>query len=319
MIAKSKIFPQHDRTKTANQLREGIEYYNPSFRRLLPKEPELIHHWRGTEWAEGPVYLSRRNAVIWSDIPNNRMLEFDLSSRETSVFREPSNYTNGNTVDLEGRLISAQHLPHCILRTEHDGTLTVLVDRYEGKRLNSPNDVVVKSDGTIWFTDPPYGILSDREGRQRKSEINGCYVYRFDPVTGVLNIVVDSMDRPNGLAFSPGEDFLYVSDTGKPENLMAFNTSSDGRSLENGREFAKVRPGTSDGFRCDAEGNIWTSAADGIQCYTANGELIGKILIPEQTVANCCFGGPESKTLYIAADTSLYSIELDISGPQSEM
>ncbi len=319
MIATSKIFPQHDRTKTANELREGIEYYNPSFRRLLPEEPELMHHWRGTEWAEGPVYLSQRNAVIWSDIPNNRMLEFNLSSRETSVFREPSNYTNGNTVDLEGRLISAQHLPHCILRTEHDGTLTVLVDRYNGNRLNSPNDVVVKSDGTIWFTDPPYGILSDREGRQRKSEINGCYVYRFDEITGILEIVVDSMDRPNGLAFSPGEDVLYVSDTGKPENLMAFDLSSDGQSLENGREFAKVRPGTSDGFRCDAEGNLWTSAEDGIQCYTAEAELIGKILIPEQRVANCCFGGPDAKTLYIAGDTSLYSIALDISGAQSGM
>ena len=315
MTAPSKIFPQHERTKTPDQLKEGVEHSDPRFQRLLPKDPELVHHWRGAEWSEGPVYLPRRKVVVWSDIPNNRMLEFDPSSGETNVFREPSNFTNGNTVDLEGRLVSAQHLTHCIARTEHDGTVTVLVDRCQGKRLNSPNDVVVKSDGTIWFTDPPYGILSDREGRQRESETGGCFVYRFDPATGVLDVVVDSMDRPNGLAFSPGEDVLYVSDTGEPGNLMAFNTASpDGRSLQDGREFAKVRPGKSDGFRCDVEGNLWTSAADGIQCYTAEGELIGKILVPEQRVANCCFGGPGARTLYIAGDTSLYSIELDIQG-----
>ncbi len=314
MTAPSKIFPQHDKTKAPHQLKEGIESSDPRFEGLLPKDFELVHHWRGAEWSEGPVYLPRQEVVAWSDIPNNRMLQFDPSSGETSVFREPSNYTNGNTIDLEGRLVSAQHLTHCIARTEHDGTLTVLVDRYDGQRLNSPNDVVVKSDGTIWFTDPPYGILSNREGRQRESEVGACHVYRFDPANESLEVVVEGMDRPNGLAFSPDEETLYVSDTGEPSNMMAFDALSDGRSVANRREFAKVSPGKSDGFRCDVDGNIWTSAADGIQCYTAEGELIGKILVPEQRVANCCFGGPESKTLYIAGDTSLYSIELEIRG-----
>ena len=314
MKAEPKIFTTHESKKTDLELREGFEVFDPRFPRLLPETPRIVHHWRGTEWAEGVVYLPGRDVVIWSDIPNNRMLQFDPVTGSTAVFREPSNFTNGNTVDLEGRLVSAQHLTHCIARTEGDGTVTTLVDCYRGKRLNSPNDLVVKSAGTIWFTDPPYGILSSREGKQRDSEMGGCFVFRYDPKTDELAIVNDSFDRPNGLAFSPKEDLLYVSDTGALRKIVALQLESDGATLGDKREFATVRPGAADGFRCDVAGNVWTSAEDGIQCYTPQGELIGKILVPEQRVANCCFGGPNFTTLYIAGDTSLYSVELAISG-----
>ena len=314
MSATEKIFADHESSKPAEELRSGFESLDPRFNALVPDNPKLIHHWRGAEWSEGAVYLPHEKVVVWSDIPNNRMLKFDPSDGHTSIFREPSHFTNGNTTDLEGRLVSAQHLTHSITRTEHDGTVTTLVDRFEGNRLNSPNDLVVKSDGTIWFTDPPYGILSDREGEKRSSEVGGNFVYRLEPTTGEIHLAVDSMDRPNGLAFSPDERILYVADTGAPKNIVAFDLSSDGRSLRNKREFAVVRPGASDGFRCDREGNIWTSAGDGIQCYTPQAELIGKVLVPEQRVANCCFGGADFKTLYIAGDTSLYSVELAVAG-----
>ena len=314
MKAEPRIFPTHESTKPRDELRDGFEIFDPRFANLIPENPRLVHHWRGTEWSEGVVFHPGQNVVIWSDIPNNRMLQFDPIGRDTTIFREPSNFTNGNTVDLEGRLVSAQHLTHCIARTERDGTVTTLVDRYRGKRLNSPNDLVVKSDGTIWFTDPPYGILSNHEGEPRDSEMGGCFVFRYDPVTDELEIVVDSLDRPNGLAFAPEEDLLYVSDTSAMRKIMTFEVGSDRVTLGEEREFAVVRPGVADGFRCDVAGNIWTSAGDGIQCYTPQGELIGKILIPEQRVANCCFGGKEFTTLYIAADTSLYSVQLAISG-----
>lgn len=314
MTAESKIFPTHRNEKSVEELREGFESFDRRFDVLLSENPALVHHWRGAEWAEGAVYLPRQKVVLFSDIPNDRMLQFDPATGDTTVFREPANFTNGHYVDLEGRLVSAQHLTHGITRTEHDGTVRMLVDRYEGKRLNSPNDLVVKSDGTIWFTDPPYGILSDREGSRRESELGGNFVFRFDPVSGDLAIVVDSMDRPNGIAFSPDESILYVADTGEPKNVLAFDVLSDGCSVSNSRKFIVVRPGASDGFRCDVEGNIWTSTGDGIHCYTPDGELIGKILVPEQAVANCCFGGEEFKTLYIAGDTSLYSVELAVVG-----
>ncbi len=319
MTAESKIFPTHRSEKSAEELREGFESLDARFDALLPEGPRLARHWRGAEWAEGPVYLPRQKVVVFSDIPNNRMLQFDPASGDTTVFREPANFTNGHYADLEGRLVSAQHLTHGITRTEHDGTVRMLVDRYEGKRLNSPNDLVVKSDGTIWFTDLPYGILSDREGEKRDSELEGNFVFRFDPDSGELEIVVDSLDRPNGIAFSPDESILYVADTGEPKNVVAFDVSADGRLVSNKREFVCVRPGASDGFRCDVLGNMWTSAGDGVHCYTPDAELIGKVLVPEQVVANCCFGGEDLRTLYIAADTSLYSVELGVEGARPQV
>lgn len=314
MPAESKIFPTHRNDKTGDALREGFETIDPRFDTLLPENPKIVHHWRGAEWAEGPVYLPRQNLAVMSDVPNNRMISYDPASGETAVFREPSNFSNGNYTDREGRMVTAEHQTHRITRTEHDGSITAFPDNHEGKRFNSPNDLVVKSDGTIWFTDPPYGILSHREGTQRDSDYNGNYVFRLDPDSSDITIAIDSLDRPNGLAFSPDESILYVADTGEPRNVVAFDVADDGKKLSNKRDFLLVRPGASDGFRCDINGNIWTSAEDGVHCYTPQGELIGKILLPEQSTANCCFGDPDFTTLYIASDTSLYSAELAIAG-----
>jgi len=315
MIAKPKIFPDHLAPSPDAPYREGFESLDARFDALLPSpKPALRRCWRGAEWAEGPVYLPAREAVVFSDIPNNRMLRYDCRAGETTVYREPANFANGNTLDLEGRILTALHLPHAIGREEPDGSVTILVDSYEGKPLNSPNDLVVKSDGAIWFTDPPYGILSDREGKRRESAVGGNFVYRFDPSTEELTVVASDMDRPNGLAFSPDESILYVADTGEPKNVLAFEVVAGGKALSNPREFIAPRPGASDGFRCDVEGNIWTSAGDGIQCFTPEGELIGKILVPESRCANCCFGGPDFRSLYIAGDTSLYEVELAVEG-----
>ena len=313
MNAEPNIFSDHPEPNE-EQLKQGIEFHDERFRSLVDETAEIRHHWKGAEWSEGAVYLPHENVVVWSDIPNNRMLQYDPETGQTTVFREPSNFTNGNTTDREGRMVTATHLTHCISRTELDGTVTVLVDRYQGKRLNSPNDVVVKSDGTIWFTDPPYGIISNREGEKRDSELEGNFVYRFDPENEELTIVAHDLDRPNGLTFSRDESLLYVSDTGKPKNMVVFDVNDDGASLGDKGLFVKLSPGTSDGFRCDVQGNVWTSAGDGVQCFSPEGELLGKILIPETRCANCCFGGPDRKTLYIAGDTSLYSIDLDIKG-----
>ena len=207
MNAQPNIFSDHPEP-TEEQLKQGIEVHDERFSSLVSETAEIRHHWKGAEWSEGAVYLPHENVVVWSDIPNNRMLQYDPSTGQTTVFREPSNFTNGNTIDREGRMVTATHLTHCISRTELDGTVTVLVDRYQGKRLNSPNDVVVKSDGTIWFTDPPYGIISNREGEKRDSELEGNFVYRFDPNSEELTIVANDLDRPNGLTFSPDESLL---------------------------------------------------------------------------------------------------------------
>ncbi len=314
MPAESKIFPEHSNDKSGDELREGFETIDPRFDKLLPENPKIAHHWRGAEWAEGAVYLPRQKLVVMSDVPNNRMINYNPATGETAVHREPSNFSNGNTTDHEGRMVTAEHQTNRITRTEHDGSVTTLVDNFEGKRFNSPNDLVVKSDGTIWFTDPPYGILSNREGTKRDSDYGANYVFRYNPESSSLSVAIDTMDRPNGLAFSPDESILYVADTGEPRNVLAFDVADDGKTLSNEREFLLVRPGASDGFRCDVNGNIWTSAEDGVHSYTPRGELIGKILLPEQSTANCCFGGPEYTTLYIASDTSLYSVELAIAG-----
>ena len=292
-----------------------FEIYDDRFAAMIPEGAKLIRHFTGMEWAEGPVYFAEGDYLLWSDIPNNRMLRYS-DADGVSTFRQPSGFTNGNYRDLQGRLVSCEHGNRRVSRTEHDGTITTLADNYEGSRLNSPNDLVVKSDGTIWFTDPPYGILSNREGYKADSELPGCFVFRLDPDGGALEIVVDSMDRPNGIAFSPDETILYVADTGEPGNIMAFDVI-DGRTLANPREFAVVSPGKSDGFRCDTDGNIFTSAADGIHVYSPAAELLGKILVPEERNANCCFGGPDKNRLYICADKSLYSITLNAKGAQT--
>ncbi len=300
--------------RSAEDIRDGFEIYDDRFRAMLPDGARLTRHFTGAEWSEGPVYFTEGDFLLWSDIPNDRMLKYS-DAEGASVFRQPAGYTNGHYRDGEGRLVSCEHGNRRVSRTEADGTVVTLADNYEGKKLNSPNDLVVKSDGSIWFTDPPYGILSDREGHKAESELGACYVFRLDPDSGDLEIVGDDFDRPNGLCFSPDESVLYVSDTGEPGHIRAFDVE-DGRRLTNSRVFAVVTPGKPDGFRCDVEGNIFTSAWDGIQVYSPQGELLGKILAPEERTANCCFGGPEKNRLYIAADKSMYSITLNTRGAQ---
>ena len=255
-LAPNKTWPNRNQFRPEDELRSGAVIVNPSFRDLIGGDDiEVRKHYTGTEWAEGPAYVPGREGsdgfVVFSDVPNNRMLKYDPFSGETTTFREPSHFSNGNAVDAEGRLVTCEHLRHAISRLEHDGTHHVLVDSFEGKKLNSPNDLVVKSDGSIWFTDPPYGILSGREGNARESELDGNYVYRLEPETGEISIVANELDRPNGLAFSPDESILYVADSGEPRNVAAFDVAADGKSLCNFRIFAVVRPGIADGFRCD--------------------------------------------------------------------
>jgi gluconolactonase len=267
--------------------------------------------------AEGPAYFPAHRSLVWSDIPNDRMLRYYEPTGDVSVFRSPANNTNGHTVDPQGRLVSCEHGTRRVTRTEHDGTITVLADGFEGKRLNSPNDVVVRSDGAVYFTDPSYGIESDYEGNKGESEFEGgaCYVFRIDPVTGALRIVADDFDRPNGLAFSVDERLLYVADSGGPHNMSVLDVADDG-TLTNKREFAVCEQGVFDGFRLDSAGRIWTSAADGVHCYDPDGTLLGKIHVPE-VVANVTWGWQKRNRLYICATTSVYAILLTVNGAKT--
>jgi gluconolactonase len=275
----------------------------------------------GLRWSEGPVWFGDGRYLLWSDIPNNRIMRWDETDGSVSVYRNPSNYTNGHTRDRQGRLVSCEHGGRRVSRTEYDGRVTVLADSHNGKRLNSPNDVVVKSDDTVWFTDPSYGILSEYEGHQSEPEQDGCHVYRFDPKSGALKTVATDFLKPNGLAFSPDEKLLYVADTGAshdpdgPKHIRRFQVRDDG-TLAGGEVFADCTAGLFDGFRLDHHGNIWTSAGDGVHCYTPDGTLIGKIKVPE-VVANVCFGGAKKNRLFICATTSLRSVYLNTRGVQT--
>ncbi|NDG40111.1 MAG: SMP-30/gluconolactonase/LRE family protein [Betaproteobacteria bacterium] len=297
----------------------GFELIEPEFARCLAGPERVQRLWTGGRWCEGPAWFPAHRSLVWSDIPNNRMLRFDELNGTVGLFREASNNANGNTVDREGRLVSCEHLTRRVTRTEHDGRITVLADRWQGLRLNSPNDVVVRSDGSIWFTDPSYGILSDYEGATADSEIGACHVYRIDPATGVVDKVADDFVKPNGLAFSPDESLLYIADTGAshdpggPRHIRRLELSSDGRRLGASSLFATCGKGYFDGFRLDRQGRLWCSAGDGVHVYTADGRLIGKIRIPE-TVANVCFGGPKLNRLYICATSSLYAVYLKANG-----
>ena len=292
------------------------------FRQLI-LNPPTVHVeqlWRGARWTEGPAYFPAHRALVWSDIPNNRMLRWSETGH-VEVFRAPSNFANGHTVDRQGRLVSCEHLTRRVTRTEHDGTISVLADSYQGKRLNSPNDVVVKSDGTVWFTDPPYGILGDYEGARAEQEQPACHVFRFDPRNGALRAVLDSFAKPNGLAFSLDEKILYVANTARshdpqgPAQICQFRVD-DGGNLSGGEVFADCTNGLFDGFRLDEQGNIWSSAADGVHCYTPDGTLLGKVLIPE-VVANVCFGGRVRDRLFITATTSVYAVYLGVRGAKT--
>jgi gluconolactonase len=271
----------------------------------------------GFDWVEGPVWFGDAGCLLFSDIPNNRIMRW-TPGEGISTYRAPSNYANGHTRDGQGRLISCEHGTRRVTRTEHDGSITVIADQYDGKPLNSPNDVVVKSDGTIWFSDPHYGIMTNYEGYAAEQE-NPCVVYRFDPATDALDVMVSDMNCPNGLAFSPDERLLYVADTGRmfssdDQHIRVYDCAPDG-TLSGGRHFHTIKPGASDGFRVDTDGNIWSSAADGVHCIAPDGHLMGKILVPE-LVSNVCFGGRAKHELYITATTSVYRVTLNRQGVQ---
>ena len=297
---------------------------DPSFWRLVNPNMRLHRLWTGAAWAEGPVWFRDGDFLLFSDIPNNRILRFvpDLSglAGTVSVYRQPCDNTNGHTRDTAGRLVSCEHGGRRVTRTEHDGSTTVLADRWQGKRLNSPNDVVVKSDGTVWFTDPPYGILTDLEGWRGEQEYGGCHLFRLDPRDGSLAAVCTDFVKPNGLAFSPDEKLLYVADTGAshdpdgPRHIRVFAVGED-NGLKGGEVFAICDAGLFDGFRCDTEGRLWSSAGDGVHCFAPSGELLGKILVPE-VVANVCFGGLKRNRLYICGTTSLYAVLTLATGAQ---
>jgi len=298
-----------------------FETLDPRFDALTNGSARLERLATGCRWAEGPAYFPAGRYLVWSDIPNDRMLRWDECDGHVSEFRSPAGYTNGHTVDREGRLVSCEHLARRVTRTEADGTITVLADRYQGKRLNSPNDVVVRSDGSIWFTDPSYGIDHDYEGRRQERELDGCHVYRVDPVTAEVTRVADDFARPNGLAFSPDESRLYIADTGAthdpdgPRHIRAFDVIDD-RTLSGGEVFAVCDAGIFDGFRFDEDGRLWTSAGDGVHCFEPDGTLIGKIRVPE-TVSNVCFGGPHRNRLFITATSSVYSVYLLLRGAKT--
>ncbi len=287
------------------------------FQRLHIGSARLEKLAEGCRWAEGPAYFPAGRYLIWSDVPNDRMMRFDETSGAVSVFRHSSGYSNGNTVDRQGRLVTCEHGNRRVTRTEHDGSITVLASHYQGKRFNSPNDVVVKSDGSIWFTDPAYGIDSDYEGHKAESEIGACHVYRIDPHTGEVRIAADDFERPNGIAFSPDEKTLYVSDTGssRTRHIRKFAVSAEG-TLSGGEVHAVCTAGGFDGFRLDDAGRIWTSAGDGVHCIDPDGTLIGKVLVPEP-VANVVFGGPKRNRLFICGTTSLYSVMLAVNGDKT--
>lgn len=301
---------------------KDFEVFDERFNAIIAENSKLEKLYTGTIWAEGPCYFAEEGYLIWSDNPNNRMMRWSEANGSVTEFRNPSHYSNGHTRDLQGRLITCEHGKRRVSRTEADGTVVTVVDKYDGKRFNSPNDVVVKSDGTIWFTDPPYGILPEtKEGYASESEIGACHVYRYDPATDTVGIVADDFDKPNGLAFSPDEQRLYISDTGRSHDpngahhIRVFDVVA-GKSLANGRLFADIEPGLSDGFRFDANSYLYTSAADSIQVFAEDGTLLGKIYVPE-VIANCTFGGQDKNRLFITATTSLYAIYLNTRGVQA--
>jgi gluconolactonase len=292
---------------------DGFVIDDPRFAAMVLENAPLQLLAEGFRWLEGPVWFADHEVLLVSDIPNDRILRW--SEAGVSVFRSPSHFSNGQTRDRAGRLVTCSHRDRNITRTELDGSITVLADRFEGKRLNSPNDVVVKSDGSIWFTDPHYGINTDYEGGKQQAELP-ARVYRLD-ADWALEIVADDFDGPNGLCFSPDETVLYITESGlqfaaEPRRFIrAFDVR--GKSLGPGREFHKVVPDYADGIRCDEQGNVWSSAGDGVHCISPEGRVLGKILVPH-AVSNLTFGGRNRSRLFICAGQFLYAIYTNTRG-----
>jgi gluconolactonase len=303
----------------------AVEVIDPRFGKYKVNNAAVERLFTGTRWAEGPVWFGDGRYLLFSDIPNNRILRWQEETGEVSAFRSPSNYSSGNHRDRQGRLLTCEHDTRRVTRTEYDGTITVLIDRFQEKKLNAPNDLAVHSDGAIWFSDPGYGIMSNYEGHKAAFELP-ANVYRLEPKTGEATVVASDMDKPNGLCFSPDEKKLYIADTGTPKHpndphpIRVYDVV-DGVRLKNGRLFADMSPGMSDGIRCDVDGNVWSAAGwagegyNGVHVFAPDGTIIGKIHLPE-TCANLCFGGAKKNRLFIAASQSLYSIYVETQGAQ---
>ena len=274
----------------------------------------------GCRWSEGPVWFGDARCLLWSDIPNNRIMRWDEVTGQISTHRQPSNFSNGQTRDSVGRLITCEHGGRRVTRTEYGGSISILSDNYKGKKLSSPNDVVVKSDGSIWFTDPPFGIMGNYEGHKAEPELEEN-IYRLNPDTGSLAVVADCILGPNGLAFSPNEDRLYVVESrGDPtRKILAFDVSKDGTKITNKRILIDAGSGTPDGFRVDVDGNLWcgwgmgSDELDGVMIFAPDGSPIGRIALPERC-ANLCFGGRANSRLFMAASTSVYALYVNVSG-----
>jgi gluconolactonase len=303
----------------------AVETVDPRFAKYVVGNAAVERLYTGCRWAEGPVWFGDGRYLLWSDIPNNRMLRWLEGTGEVSTFRQPSNYSNGNTRDRQGHLVTCEHDSRRVTRTEYDGSITVLADRYQGKPFNAPNDLAIHSDGAVWFTDPGYGILGNYEGHKAPFELPPN-VYRIDPKSNALTVVAADMERPNGICFSPDEKQLFVVDTGSPHrpgysNCIRVYEVVDGVKLANGRAFSKTGSSTADGIRCDTDGNIWAGTGwgdpklDGVQVFAPDGKLMGRIHLPE-ICANLCFGGAKRNRLFMAASQSLYSLYVETQGAQ---
>lgn len=297
-----------------------VRIIDPSFAKYRLSLAKVERIATGMRWSEGPVWFGDGRFLLWSDIPNNYMMKWDEETGAVSVFRRPSHNSNGNTRDRQGRLITCEHETRQVTRTEYDGFVTVIADRFQGKRLNSPNDVVCRSDGSLWFTDPPFGVLGFYEGQRAEPELP-TNVYRVDPADGSLTIVIGDIQRPNGLAFSPDETRLYVVEAGvTPRVIRVYDVTGDGSSLTNGRILITAEPdGTPDGLKVDVDGNLWVGWGmgaeflDGVSVFNPQGALIGRIDLPERC-ANLCFGGRHRNRLFMCGSTSVYSLFVNTQG-----